>query len=144
MAADAQGRDIAVRRAADVLLRIADGRSVMLRMPAPATPGSAAEQLGLATPEFQDVELAPVVFRKARAKVAMEKAAKREMLVSATAVRALVANSGLTSASAMFAAAFGVMVDEALLTIESVSELAAGGAICAYRLLLREPVALEV
>lgn len=127
-----------------MLLRAANGRAVMLRMPAPATPGSAAERLGLATPEFQDVELAPVVFRKARAKVAAGKAAVREMLVSAAAVTALVANSGLASASAMFAAAFGVLVDEALLTIESVSEITAGGAICGYRLLLREAVALEV
>ena len=37
----------------------------MLRLPAPAVPGDATEQLGLAVPEFQDVELAPVVFRSA-------------------------------------------------------------------------------
>ena len=35
--------------------------SVMLRMPGPAVPGDATEQLGLAVPEFQDMELAPVV-----------------------------------------------------------------------------------
>jgi len=134
----------ATRRAADVLLRAANGRAVMLRMPAPATPGSAAEQLGLATPEFQDVELAPVVFRKARAKVATKKAAEREMLVSATAVKALLGSSGFASASAMFAAAFGVLVDEALLTIVSASEIEAGGEICGYTLLLREPVVLGI
>src|SRR5258708_35267924 len=52
-------------RAADVLLRCAGGRSVLLRMPANASAGDTTEQLGLAIPEFQDVELAPVVFRKA-------------------------------------------------------------------------------
>ena len=46
-------------RTADVLLRGIGGRSVMLRMPALASAGDVAEQLGLATPEFQDVELAP-------------------------------------------------------------------------------------
>ena len=127
-----------------MLLRTANGRVVMLRMPAPAIPGSAAEQLGLAVPEFQDVALAPVVFRKARAKVGAGKATLREVLVSATAVTALVTNSGFASASAMFASAFGVLVDEALLTIVSFSEIEAGGVICGYRLLLCEPVAIEI
>jgi hypothetical protein len=116
----------------------------MLRMPAPATAGSAAEQLGLATPEFQDVELAPVIFRNSRAKVALGKPAQRELLVSATGVNALAGNTGFSSANAMFSDAFGVLVDDALLAIVSATELEAGGAICAYRLLLREPVALEV
>ena len=49
----------------------AGGRAVLLRMPAPATAGDVTEQLGLAMPEFQDVELAPVVFRKARVATAM-------------------------------------------------------------------------
>ena len=40
--------------------------TVLLRVPAPAVAGDVTEQLGLATPEFQDVELAPVVFRRAR------------------------------------------------------------------------------
>lgn len=127
-----------------MLLRIANGRAVMLRMPAPAIPGSTAEQLGLATPEFQDIELAPAVFRKARAKVAAGKAAQMELIVSAAAVTGLVANSGFASASALFATAFGVLLDEALMTIVSASEIEAGGSICGYRLLLREPAALEV
>ncbi len=142
--ADLLGTTVTVKKVTDVLLRAANGRAVKLRLPAPAVPGSAAEQLGLAVPEFQDVELAPVVFRKTRAKVAADKPAQREMLVSATAVIALVANSGIASASALFASAFGVLVDDALLTITSFSEMEAGGAICSYRLLLREPVAIEV
>jgi hypothetical protein len=47
-------------------------------------------------------------------------------------------------ASQMFASAFGVLVDDELLTIVSVSEFEAGGTICAYRLQLREPVTAEV
>ncbi len=40
-------------RAADVLLRAMGGRSVMLRMPAPAVPADPTEQLGIATPAFR-------------------------------------------------------------------------------------------
>lgn len=134
----------ATRRAMDVLLRSAQGRTVLLRIPAPATPGSAAEQLGLATPEFQDVEMAPVVFRKARAKIAAGKPAQWELLVSATVVKTLAGNMSLAATSAVFASAAGVLVGEALMTIVSATGIEAGGAVCGFRLLLREPVALEV
>ncbi len=64
--ADLRDGSIVARRAADVLLQCAGGRSVLLRMPAPATAGDIGEQLGLAVPSFQDVELSPVVFRRTR------------------------------------------------------------------------------
>ena len=80
----------AAARATDVLLRAMGGRSVMLRMPAPAVPADVTEQLGIAVPTFQDIPLAPVVYRKARATVAGGKAARWELLVSATVVEALV------------------------------------------------------
>src|SRR5665213_1558946 len=78
--ADLLSASAAAVRAADVLLRCAGGRAVMLRMPAPASAADVAEQLGLAGPEFQDVELAPVAFRTARARVAEGKAARWELL----------------------------------------------------------------
>ena len=77
---------VCAARAADVLLRAMGGRSVRLRMPAPAVPADPTEQLGLATPEFQDIALAPVVCRKARATVSAGGPAKWDLLVSATAV----------------------------------------------------------
>src|SRR5260370_42006411 len=88
--ADLVNRGAAAVRAADVLLRCAGGRSVLLRIPANASAGDTTEQLGLAVPEFQDVELAPVVFRKARQaapalSVAVDKAARWELMVSSTA-----------------------------------------------------------
>jgi hypothetical protein len=131
-------------RAADVLLRCAGGRTVMLRMPAPASAGDAAEQLGLAVPEFQDVELAPVVFRRTRARIADGKAAHWELLVSATAVSALVGSLGFSAAGVLFADAFGVLVDGVLMEVESVTATELGGAPAIYRLTLREPVALQV
>src|ERR1700722_6147660 len=54
-------------RAADTLLRGVGGRRVLLRVPAPAIAGDDGEQLGVATPEFQDAPLWPVVLRRVRA-----------------------------------------------------------------------------
>jgi hypothetical protein len=95
-------------------------------------------------PEFQDVELAPVVFRKARATVAAGKAAKSELTVSAMAVNALVGSLGYSAASGLFATAFGVLIDGVLMEVESATESEVGGAAYVYRLVLKEPLALLV
>jgi hypothetical protein len=116
----------------------------MLRIPAPATPGDPAEQLGLATPQFQDVELTPVVFRTNAAKTANGKAARRELLVSANAVEALTGSLQYASAAELFATAFGILLDDALLAITSATELEAGGQLYGYRLGLRETAANAV
>jgi hypothetical protein len=130
-------------RAADVLLRSAGGRVVMLRLPAPAVPADATEQLGLAVPEFQDVELAPVVLLSAsRSKVGAS--ATRALLVSATAVNRLVGSLGFSAASVLFARAYGVLVDGVLLEVVAVTEQEAGGVPYLYRVTLRVPAALVV
>jgi hypothetical protein len=139
-------RDVSIvaQRAADVLLRCGGGRKVLLRLPAPASPGDTTEQLGLAVPSFQDVALEPVVFRKARATMADGKAAKSELMVSATAVNAVVGSLGYSAANVLFATAFGVLIDEVLMEIESATESEVGGATYVYRLVLRAPLALMV
>lgn len=129
------------RRTADVLLRSTAGRTVLLRMPAPANPGDITEQLGLAVPTFQDVELAPAVFRKARATVTAGKAAKCELMISASAVEALVGSMGYAAADEVFAVASGVLIDGVLMEIVSATESEAGGAAYVYRLLLQAPLA---
>ena len=139
--ADVMSATGATARTADALLRGVGGRTVLLRMPAPAGAGDVAEQLGLETPQFQDVELAPVVFRKARAQAAEGRPARREVLVSATAVEALVGSLGYSAAAVLFATAFGVLVDGALMTVESVTDSQAFGKPYLYHLWLREPVA---
>jgi hypothetical protein len=131
-------------RAADVLLRGVGGRSVMLRIPATASAGDVTEQLGLAVPEFQDVELAPVVFRAARATVVEGKAAKWELLVSASAVETLIGPMGYGAAESLFGAAFGVLIDGVLMTVESTTAMEADGAAYLYRLVLRTPLAQMV
>lgn len=132
----------AATRAADTLLRIAGGRTVLLRMPLPGTPGDASEQLGLAAPTFQDVALAPVVFRKARASITAGKGPRWEVLVSATAVEAVVGTLAFESASVLFAQAYGVLVDDTLMEIEALTVSQLFGSPYVYRLLLRAPLAL--
>jgi hypothetical protein len=134
----------AAARAADALMRAMGGRTVMLRMPAPAVPADVTEQLGIATPTLQDLPLAPVAFRKARAVVAIGKAAKWELLVSATVVDGLVGSLAYASASVLFADAFGVLSDDELLEIESATEEQVFGQPYVYRLVLRATLAQMV
>ena len=131
-------------RAADVLLRALGGQDAMLRMPAPAVPADPTEQLGIATPTFQDLPLAPVVFRKARATVADGKAAKWELLISATVIEGLVGSLAFASASVLFAEAFGVLSGGELFEVESATPEQAFGRPYVYRLILRAPLAQMV
>lgn len=136
--ADLMQRGQAARRATDVLLRGTGGRAVQLRVPAPAVAGDVTEQLGLASPGFADVELAPVAFRRARARVAEEKAPMWELLVSAAALEKL-AGSGQGDVTVLMATAAGVLVDGVLMEIEAVTSSGMGGMAYVYRLLLQEP-----
>jgi hypothetical protein len=147
--ADLRNASIMTRRAADVLLQCAGGRAVLLRMPSPATPGDTTEQLGLAIPTFQDVELAPVVFRKSRQaasalSAAADKGARWELMVSTTAVEELVGSLGYSAASVLFAVAFGVLIDGVLMEVMSATESEAFGTPYVYRLVLQAPLALVV
>jgi hypothetical protein len=137
---------VCAARAADVLLRALGGCSVRLRMPAPAVPADPTEQLGMATPYFQDLALAPVVCRKARATVSTDQAARWDLLVSATAVEKLVGSLAYASASVLFANACGVLTGEGaeLLEILSATQEPLLGRPYVYRLLVRAPLAQAV
>jgi hypothetical protein len=130
-------------RTADTLLRAIGGRTVLLRMPMPASP-LASEQLGLATPYFQDVPLAPVVFRRARAQSVAGKPVPPELLVSATIVELTVGSLDYASASVLFATALGILIDDELFTIENAATEQAFGTPYLYRLTLRTPQAQTV
>lgn len=127
------------RAAADGLLRCA-GRWVKLRVPFLAAAGDVTEQLGLATPQFQDVALGPVVYRKARATVEADGVVKAELMVSASAVERLTGSGDLTAAQAFFAAAFGVLIDGVLMQIVAVTPAEVGGEIYMYRVVLQMPL----
>ena len=121
-----------VLRGADAVMRAAGGRTVLLRIAAPAVPGNDAEQLGLATPQFQDLVLGPATFQKANS---VEK-----LLVSASAVHAMVGSRGYDSANVLFETAVGVLIDDLLFEImNSVASQAMGKPYC-YCLTLKPPV----
>jgi hypothetical protein len=123
--------DAAVR-AADAVLRANGGRSVLLRMPAPAIAGAQGEELGLATPEFNDVVLGPVVFRKAESMATM--------LVAASVVKGVVGSLEFDSADVLFETAAGVVVDGVVFVIEGCVGSRAGDEVYCYCLKLRAPV----
>jgi len=134
----------AAARASDALLRALGGRTVMLRMPAPAVPADVAEQLGIATPTFQDLPLAPVVYRKARATLAAGEAARYELLVSAAVIKGIVGSLAYASASVLFATASGILCGDELMEIVTASEEQVFGRPYVYRLQLRGPLAQVV
>jgi hypothetical protein len=133
--------DYGTARSADVLLRAMGGRTVLLRMPAPAVPADVGEQLGIAAPVFQNYALVPALSRKARATVRAGKAATFELLVSAIAVEKLLGSVDRDSASVLFANAYGVLVDDELLAIVSATQEPPVGDAHVYRLVVRASLA---
>jgi hypothetical protein len=132
------------QRIADSLLRSLGGRSVLLRLPMNAIPDSDQEQLGLMAPLFNDVELAPVVYRRSRATMETGRGAQYELLVSAKTVEGLIGSMAFNSAETLFATATGVVAGQMLLQIVAVSSSEVFGRAYLYRLLLRESVALSI
>jgi hypothetical protein len=115
-------------RLTEALLQ-ASGGTATLRMPAPAASGDEAEALGLATPEFNDVPLAPCVFRKS--------GNVKELLVSALAVEATAGSQQFDVVSALFANAAGVVVDGELFAIVSSVAIEQGCEALCYKLTLQ-------
>lgn len=130
--------DSHARRLADALLRSNGGTTAYLQMP-PATGDSTdAGQLGLDAPNFQQLALSPVVFRRTRATMTEGQPAKYELLVSGAAVQAAVGAQQVASADLLFEMAAGVVVAGELFLIEAASVSECLGAVYMYRLLLRQ------
>jgi hypothetical protein len=126
-------------RMADALLESLGGTSVALRYPVTAQAGQDAEQLGLAAPAFEDVALAPAVFRRLNAQIATDGTAVYELLVSASAVNAQMALLGLSSVTDLFAAGLGIVVRGTLLAVLAVTSSEAFGQAYLYRIRLKGP-----
>jgi hypothetical protein len=130
-------------RMTDTLLRSVGGRQVLLRIPQPAVNGDLGEELGVTVPSFRDVPLAPVVFRRVRAKTGTAEhpaSTEYELLVSALAVRTLVGSLQYEAAEVLFAQAAAVVVDESLMTITWVTSAETFGGAYLYRIGLRGTV----
>jgi hypothetical protein len=128
--------DLYAARAVDTMLRTLGGRTVLLRIPAPAVPADVTEQLGLATPLFQDLPLGPVALRKSGTS---QSEGKLELLVSAHAIQQLVGSLAFDSASILFSNACGIVIDDELFEIVGASAEQAFGQPYVYRLTLRTP-----
>ena len=122
-------------RLADALLRTQGGCRVLLRIPKGTTDGSDAAQLGMSRKGFEDLELAPAVFRRALPQTRSEE--MEEVLLSASAVQKQVGSLQLPSANALFAMAVGVVAGGRFFSIDSVSASTANGSVYLYRLRLR-------
>lgn len=130
--------DDSALRVADVLLRSNGGTPAYLQMPPAVGDSTDAGQLGLDAPNFQQLPLAPAVFRRARATMTEGQPAKYELLVSGAAVQAAVGAAQAASADLLFQMAAGVAVAGELFLIESVSFSEYMGTAFLYRLLLRQ------
>jgi hypothetical protein len=121
-----------VIRGVDALMRAVGGRTVLLRVAAPAVSGNDAEQLGLATPEFQDIVLGPATFSKANSVA--------KLMVSGSAVDAALGSLGYDSATVLFETAVGVQIDDVLYEITNSVAMQAMGQPYCYCLTLKPPV----
>ena len=118
-------------RLAQAALRTNGGCEVVLRLPGLAVNGSDAEQLGLATPQFQDVPIGPATWRKL--------GGNTSLLVGAARVAELVGSQGYASAKNLFEAAVGIVADDVLYRIGSCEPLVVSGRACAYRVAVKGP-----
>ena len=99
----------------------------------PAVRGDDAEQLGLATPEFQDVALGPATFRKAKQR-------RRSCWCRRVRCMRLWVRWGMTRRMCLFETAVGVLIDDVLYKItNSFCSQAMGMPYC-YWLTLEPPV----
>lgn len=127
----------AANRIADTLLRVVGGREVQLRILTQPSPGDAG-QVGLPSPLYQDYALAPVIFRRVLPTLSDGKPDRYELLISATAVTNLLISVSAASPQSLFTGAVGVMVDGAVMAIESIGTSEAFGAPYLYTLILRD------
>jgi hypothetical protein len=118
-------------RQAHTLLRAQGSCVAMLRMPGLAASGDITEQLGLATPTFQDLPLGAVAFQK--------QDSNSRLMVSADAVLRFVHTFAFDSADVLFETAVGVLIEATLYLITSVVTAEAAGKPYCYWLTLQQP-----
>ena len=129
---------------ADALLRATAGSVATLLVPPAVGDSTDAGQLGIDPPQFQELPLAPTLFRRTRATMTEGEEPRYELVLSASAVEQQVSALQLNSADGLFQLAAGVLVSGGLFRIESWSSSLVLGQACLYRLLLRaaEPQSL--
>jgi hypothetical protein len=117
-------------RACETLLRTCGGQMVTLQISAPGTAGDPSEELGLVTPQFQEVELGPAVWRKL--------GSTNVLLVSACSVAVLAGTLASSSVVEMLEGAAGIVVDGTTFAVESVVAQSVGAEPVYFTLTLRQ------
>jgi hypothetical protein len=125
-------------RLAASLLRACGGTTAYLQVPPLAGDPNDTGQIGIDAPNLQLLPLSPAIFHKMRNTLAANQQQSYELRISAQAVATQVAQLQLSSASALFAMASGVVVAGKLFIIEAVSSLEDQGIVYLYRVLLRD------
>jgi hypothetical protein len=129
---ETNGLAAGAQRAAETALRNCGGGTVFLRLPAPAAAGDDGEQLGLATPAFNDLPLGPAVFTPT--------STGGTLRLSLPSVRQAVQTLSAADAAALWESAAGVVLDGLLYVITSVRTDHAAGEPYLYTLTLLAPV----
>jgi hypothetical protein len=132
------------RRLADAVLRATGASAATLMICVQGGDSSDGAQLGLATPEFQQLTIGPALFRRTRATMFGGTPSRYELLVSASAVEAQVSTLELSSAAALFSMVNRLRFGGADFVIESWSSSVNYGEAFLYRLLLRSASAESV
>lgn len=119
-------------RASALAATFALGRTAALvRLPSPPLAATPGEELGLPSPEFNDIAMEPCVVR-------MRSDGSRELLVAAPTLEVALGVSDSDAARATLAGAAFVQVGSDLLLLRQVEALTVQGRAYLYRLLLRE------
>jgi hypothetical protein len=127
----------AVVRAADAMLQALGGDAVSMLFPLVTMPNDPSAQLGLADPGVEEVVFSPVVVRTL-ATSATGPRRRLEFLFSATAVAGELTSRNVASAEVLFDGALGLLYDNDLFHIESVTTEYFAGATYLYRVLAVE------
>lgn len=122
---------VAARRAAHALVRALGATCVRLQTPALPIADDDGEELGLRSPEFQLLPLAPAAVRRL--------SKTTEALVPADVLELGLGVQGDGAVRAAVAAASGLQIGDELFVLSGIGSVTAGGSECLYRLLLQQP-----
>ena len=128
---------MALVRAADAMLRALGGDTIVVVFPLVGMPNDPSAQLGLVDPGVQQVPMSPVVMRELTTPGSGPRR-RLEFLISSSAVLAELALLNAASADALFDMALGILYDNDLFHIESVTPEYFGGTAYLYRVVAVE------
>ena len=121
----------AARRGAHTMVHSLGATAVVLMIPAPPVAGDTGEELGLRTPEFQRMTLAPVAVRL--------KVRSAEVVAPADALEALLGLTGSGAVETAMSSVSTVQVGDEAFVLTATETVASMGSACLYRLLLQLP-----